>query len=66
MPATATAKKRFDVLAFVIDFEGGDISEERLIEGFQHLIDTGLAWTLQGHYGRMAMALLKQGCCTKP
>ena len=27
-------------------------SEEQEIEAWQHLIDTGLAWSLQGWFGR--------------
>ena len=38
--------------------------EETLIEAWQHLIDTGLAWTLQGAFGRMAKALIDAGVCT--
>ncbi len=54
---------KFDVLSFIMDFEGGEISDEKMIEGFQHLIDTGMAWSLQGSYGRTATALIEQGHC---
>ena len=40
-------------------------SEEQSIEAWQHLIDTGLAWTLQGAFGRMAKALIDAGVCTR-
>lgn len=55
--------KPFDVLGFIMDFEGGDIPEERLIDGFQHLIDDGIVWSLQGFYGRTARALINGGYC---
>ncbi len=55
--------KVFDVTGFIIDFENGDCSTERVIEGFQYLIDTGMAWTLQGSYGRAAKALIDAGHC---
>ena len=41
-------------------------SEEQVIEAWQHLINTGLAWTLQGWFGRTAQALIEQGVCTNP
>lgn len=64
MSDTDRTAKPFDSLGFIMDYEGGeDLSQTQLIEGFQHLIDTGLAWSLQGHYGRTAMALIEQGFC---
>lgn len=33
------------------------------IEAWQHLIDTGLAWTLQGSFGRTARNLIEDGLC---
>lgn len=46
----------------IIDFEsGGDMSMEDVITLFQHLVDTGVAWELQGSYGRLASQLIEQG-----
>ena len=36
-------------------------SKEEVIEAWQHLVDTGLAWQLQGSFGRTAEALIEQG-----
>lgn len=51
----------FDVVAFITDYETNELDEEQILSGFQHLVDSGLAWQLQGHYGRMASALLEAG-----
>ena len=45
----------------IIAFENGDLDEDATIALFQRLVNTGLAWTLQGSYGRTAMALLERG-----
>tara|TARA_Y100000310_G_scaffold155256_1_gene154734 strand:- start:645 stop:827 length:183 start_codon:yes stop_codon:yes gene_type:complete len=37
--------------------------EDTLIKAWQHLIDTGLAWTLQGWFGRRANDLIEAGIC---
>ena len=37
--------------------------EEQQIEAWQHLIDTGLAWTLQGSIGRFAKQMIDEGIC---
>jgi hypothetical protein len=62
----STTTKPFDLVGFIMAFEGGEVSEEELVEGFQHLIDTGQAWTLQGFYGRTAAALIEAGLCSDP
>ena len=47
----------------IIAFEQGDLDEEGVIELFQELIDSGLAWQLQGSYGRIARNLIEAGYC---
>lgn len=42
-------------------FENGDLDDDETIDLFQRLVDSGLAWTLQGSYGRMTEALLSTG-----
>ena len=41
-------------------------SEEQIIEAWQHLINTGLCWRLQGWFGRGARDLIANGTCTAP
>ena len=53
--------KPYDQVGAIMAFEQGDLDEEGTLELFQHLVDTGLAWQLQGFYGRAAKALLDQG-----
>ena len=50
----------------IMDWESGMMTdEEEIINFFQELIDSGKAWTLQGHYGRTATALIEAGHCHK-
>lgn len=55
---------RFDRVGFVIAYENDELDNDEIIDGFQTLIDTGVAWQLQGSYGRTAAALIEQGYCT--
>lgn len=61
--AVATTEKQFDSVQFIMDWENGSLSSEETAAGFQHLIDSGLAWRLQGCYGRAAKALIEAGYC---
>ena len=35
--------------------------ESQVLQAWQHLVDTGLAWQLQGRFGRIAIDLIEQG-----
>jgi len=45
----------------IIAYEQGELTQEEVIELFQELVNSGLAWSLQGSYGRTAMALIEAG-----
>ena len=47
----------------LVEYEQGGLSIEEAVELFQQLIDSGLAWRLQGHYGRTAQMLIEDGLC---
>ena len=49
----------------IVDYENGKMDWDRMVIFFQRLIDTGLAWKLQG-YGRTALEMAKEGFCTLP
>lgn len=50
----------YTAVALAEGFEEAE-SEEQLIEAWQHLHDTGLAYQLQGWFGRTAAQLLEEG-----
>jgi hypothetical protein len=52
-----------DLTSAIIEFEEGEMPKEQVVELFQYLIDSGLAWSLQGSYGRMARTLIDAGLC---
>lgn len=51
----------YNVTAGIVGFESGELDQDGVIELFQYLVDTGLAWTLQGTYGRTAVNLINAG-----
>jgi hypothetical protein len=50
--------EEYDEVGAIIDYENGVLDEEQAIELFQHLVDNGHAWSMQGSYGRTAKALI--------
>jgi len=40
--------------------------EDEYIMAWQHLIDTGICWRLQGWFGRTARELIESGYCLSP
>lgn len=61
--ATSIIKK--DLVSNIMDYEAGKMSEKNEIKFFSHLIKSGLAWSLQGHYGRTAAAMIDDGIIRK-
>jgi hypothetical protein len=43
-----------------------ETDQDTQIEAWQYLVDTGLAWSLQGSFGRMAQQLIDQEVITAP
>ena len=51
----------FTALEMALGLFESSCTEEEYFQAWQHLVDTGLAWTLEGHVGRTAMALISNG-----
>lgn len=47
----------------IMAYENGELSFDEIIDMFQRMIDDGSVWKFQGHYGRMAVKLIKNGYC---
>lgn len=55
--ATMIAEGQFDLAGISED----EITEEISLAAWQHLVNCGAAWTLQGFFGRTAASLIEQG-----
>lgn len=49
----------------IIEYENGNMVDFETLELFSYLIKSGQAWTLQGHYGRVAKHLIDNGYLDK-
>ena len=61
-----TRIKEMNLAERVLLYETDQMSEQEMISLFQDLVDTGMAWKLQGHYGRTATILLDAGVIAPP
>jgi hypothetical protein len=50
----------------LIAYEEGQLTEDQEIALFEHLVQTGTCWQLQGHYQRVATTLLEAGLIRSP
>jgi hypothetical protein len=53
--------EQFDLVGFIMDVEGENISEADFLKGMQLMVDDGSVWSLQGSWGRSAKNLIRQG-----
>jgi hypothetical protein len=49
----------------IMQFESGMLNDTEIIELFSDMVKTDVAWSLQGHYGRAANALIEGGWLDK-
>jgi hypothetical protein len=45
----------------IIAFENGELNEDEIVTLFQELCDTGMIYSLQGSYQRIAEQLIAEG-----
>ena len=55
-----------DLVEKIQKYEEGTLPTKEMINFFQELVNSGLAWNLQGHYGRMAELLIEHGDIEPP
>lgn len=63
MTTYTNAQGKFDEVAFIMDYEDGDLDEAIVVNGIQQLINSGTIWHLQGSYQRLATMLLNAQIC---
>ena len=45
----------------IIAYEMGELNDQEVVCLFAELVKSGMAWSLQGSYGRTALALIEEG-----
>ena len=59
------SKPKIDMADNIIAWESGDLGTQDTVEFFAELIKNGMAWKLQGCYGRAAMRMIESGVLDK-
>jgi len=54
-------EKDRNIVDEIMAYEGGEMTEKQALKMFQKMVKTGMAWKLQGHYGRTAKRLIEKG-----
>lgn len=54
-------KGELSLVGRIIAYENGELDDEGVIKLFRELVRTGMAWKLQGHYGRTAQRMIEAG-----
>ena len=61
------SSEEFDVVDFIMEFEtSDDMDEEKIIKGFQAMLEKGVLFKMQGFYGRKGKELLDRGLIKIP
>ncbi len=50
-----------DLAEKISAYEKNALDDSQVVELYQELYETGIVWELQGHYGRRAYLMLKEG-----
>ena len=50
--------KKKDIIDYIMDYEMDQLDDLESLKMFSELIKNGMAWSLQGHYGRTAKHLI--------
>jgi hypothetical protein len=61
MKSLNVSKAHIDLVDKIIVYESGEMNDHDTIEFFAELVKSGMAWSLQGSYGRTATALIEAG-----
>lgn len=61
MQSKAAIPEKGQLTDMILNFEEQQCTIEEILELFSVLIQTGMAWSLQGSYGRLARHLIDQG-----
>lgn len=56
--------KKYDLVGAIMQYESGELSDNDTLELFSQIIKRKLMYTLQGHYGRTASALIQDDFLT--